>query len=91
MVLGPAMQRVLLTGDEFNISMTRGTGVVPIPSGQYLLDKDDVTKYLGFAMFGGDKMIPLSVNPKYLVTAICGGIFFEISPGGNWHNTFSFK
>jgi hypothetical protein len=52
----------------------------PISQGHIYKSEGEVTQYLGFKEWAADSQKLTGVNPKYWVTAIPGGIFFEIWP-----------
>jgi hypothetical protein len=52
----------------------------PLFSRPYLYSTGEVTQYLRFKEWVADSQKPSGANPKYCVTAMPGGIFFEIWP-----------
>jgi hypothetical protein len=53
---------------------------MPLFSRGYLFPQGAVAKNSGFNRLQGDSQGLWGVNPKFLATASCGGIFLEISP-----------
>jgi hypothetical protein len=71
------LKDLVLLGKGTTLWLCEGT---PLFSRPYLYSEGAVTQYLGFKEAVADSQKLRGVNPRYWVTAMPGGIFFEIWP-----------